>query len=229
MICEYFLPFGRSAFHLVDGLLGRAEAFSFDVVPPTCLFLLLVLLLLVSDSKTSSPRPVSRLVTNNFFRKHRSRRIVTRAWEFVCTKRRPADQPPRTPSLLPLPPLTGHSEPPWPCQATIPRVTLRSPFPLLTPTQPRILGYPLPRPEPWAPADLGLGSISAFSLLPPGQKPIALSGPSPQPRLPPPRARPDELRAPGAAPPTRTATCPVPALVNWSTSLAEARLPQEAQ
>lgn len=195
----------------------------------TCLFLLLLLLLLVSDSNKSSPRPMSRLVTNNFFRKRHSKRMVN-----ACTGRHlhgtEASRPvpldsvfaglPRLDILSPL----GSARPPFP-GSCLEALFLRSP-----PTQPQILGYPLPWPEPSTPTDLGLSPISAFGLLPPGQKPIALCGlfPWPTPRLPPPRARPDEPWAPGAAPPARPATCPFPALVNWPTSLAEARLPQEA-
>ena len=54
MICKYFLPFGRLPFCFVDGFL------CFVWCSPTCLFLLLFLLLLVSNPKNSLPRLMLR-------------------------------------------------------------------------------------------------------------------------------------------------------------------------
>ena len=53
MIYKYLLPFRRLSFHFVDGFLDCTEAFQFWCLP-TCLFLLLLPLLLESDPKNHS-------------------------------------------------------------------------------------------------------------------------------------------------------------------------------
>ena len=66
MICKYFLPFGRLPFHFVNGFLGCTLVWC----SPSCLLLLLLPLLLVSNLKNSLPRLMARNLLLVFSSRH---------------------------------------------------------------------------------------------------------------------------------------------------------------